>query len=87
MRSEWTNNLIGETILIWINIKERQEYKKYCTDSANAYLSDRVRKALRLQVEEVILLKGSLSNEAEIWPGLKIWVKMVRDLSAERGQK
>ena len=56
-------------------------------DSTNAYLSDQVRKALRLQVEEVILLKGSFSNEAEIWPGLKIWVKMVRDLSAERGQK
>ena len=35
----------------------------------------------------MILLKGSFSNEAEIWPDLKIGVKMVRDLSAERRQK
>ena len=49
-------------------------------DSANAYLSGQIRKAMRLQVEEVILLKGSFSNEAEIWLGLKIWVKMARDL-------
>ena len=56
-------------------------------DSANAYLSGQIRRAMRLQVEEVILLKGSFSNEAEIWLGLKIQVKMARDLSAERRQK
>lgn len=36
---------------------------------------------MRFKMEELILLKCSFSSEAEIWLGLKVWIKMERGLT------
>lgn len=41
---------------------------------------------MRFKREEKNLLKGSFSNETEIWLGLKVWIKMERGLSIEGRQ-